>query len=156
MDKKYLIGEVARMTGSTVKTIRYYDEIGLIKPSEYTDGGHRLYTADDIWRLELITTLRYLDFGIDEIHQLIAGELTVEKALAWQIESLETQANTIASMISVLRQAQEHGNDSLQYIHDLVNARAINAESRRQFIADRVEEAHLFEGILEEWRDPLL
>lgn len=156
MDKKYLIGEVAKMTGSTVKTIRYYDEIGLLKPTEYTEGGHRLYSVDDIWRLELINTLRYLDFGIDEIHQLIAGELTVEKALAWQIESLETQANTLANMISILRQAEAHGDDSLHYIHDLVNARTINIENRKQFIADKVEEANLFEGIPSEWRDPLL
>lgn len=156
LDKKYPIGEVAKMTRSTVKTIRYYDEIGLLKPTDYTEGGHRLYSADDIWRLELVTTLRYLDFGIDEIYQLMAGELTVEKALAWQIESLETQANTIANMIAILRQAEAHGDDSLRYIHDLVNARKVNAEKRRQFITAKVEEAHLFEGVLSEWRDPLL
>ncbi|WP_256872378.1 MerR family transcriptional regulator [Paenibacillus sp. 79R4] len=156
MDKKYPIGEVAKLTGSTVKTIRYYDEIGLLKPTAYTEGGHRLYSSDDIWRLELIATLRYLDFGIDEIHQLMAGELTVEKALAWQIESLEIQANTLVNMIAILRQAEAHGEDSLRYIHDLVNARTVNAENRRQFITDKVEEAHLFEGILSEWRDPLL
>ncbi|HEY4389753.1 MAG TPA: MerR family DNA-binding transcriptional regulator [Paenibacillus sp.] len=39
MNKKYLIGEVAKMTGSSVKTIRYYDEIELLKPTEYTEGG---------------------------------------------------------------------------------------------------------------------
>ncbi|WP_019419849.1 MerR family DNA-binding transcriptional regulator [Paenibacillus sp. OSY-SE] len=44
----YSIGEAAKMIGSTVKTVRYYDEIGLLKPTNYTEGGHRLYTTEDI------------------------------------------------------------------------------------------------------------
>lgn len=75
-DRTYSIGEAAALIGSTVKTVRYYDEIGLLKPTSYTEGGHRLYTPEDIWRLELITTLRYLDCGIDEISPIISGRHT--------------------------------------------------------------------------------
>jgi DNA-binding transcriptional MerR regulator len=156
LDKTYAIGEVAKMTGTTVKTVRYYSEIGLLKPTGYTEGGHRLYTSEDIWRLELITTLRYLDFGIEEINQMISGEITMAKALDWQIESLETQANTIANMISILRQAKEQEADSLRYIYDLVHTRTINTEKRKQFITEKVEESKLFEGIPAEWRGSLL
>lgn len=72
-DGTYSIGEVAKMIGSTIKTVRYYDEIGLVKPTSYTEGGHRLYTTEDIWCLELIASLRYLDFGIEEISQVISS-----------------------------------------------------------------------------------
>ncbi|WP_228101472.1 MerR family transcriptional regulator [Paenibacillus donghaensis] len=156
MDKTYSIGETSKMTGTNAKTIRYYDEIGLIKPAGHTEGGHRLYTTEDMWRLELIATLRYLDFGIDEIRQIISEGISVEKALDWQIESLETQANTITNMISILRQAKERKGDSLRYIHDLVNTRTIDTEKRQQFIAEKVEESKLFEDIPADWRGSLL
>ncbi|MFF2886002.1 MerR family transcriptional regulator [Paenibacillus sp. NPDC057967] len=152
----YSIGEAARMIGSTIKTVRYYDEVGLVKPACYTEGGHRLYSTEDLWRLELITTLRYLDFGIDEIRHLISGELSVDKALDWQIDSLETQANTLTNMIAILREAKQHQGDSLRYIHKLVNERTINSEKRKQFIADKVETTRVLDGIPEEWRDSLL
>lgn len=48
-----------------------------------------MYTPEDISRLRLITTLRYLDFGIEEIRQVMAGEIQHTTALDWQIEALE-------------------------------------------------------------------
>ncbi|RAV19283.1 MerR family transcriptional regulator [Paenibacillus contaminans] len=155
-ERTYSIGEAAKMIGSTIKTVRYYDEIGLVKPAGYTEGGHRLYTMEDLWRLELVTTLRYLDFGIDEISQVISGEIPVDKALDWQIESLETQAATLTNMISILRQAKKHQGDSLRYIYDLVNARTTNSEKRSRFISEKVEASNFFDGVPEEWRGSLL
>ncbi len=152
----FSIGEVAKMIGSKVRTVRYYDEIGLVKPTSYTEGGHRLYTTEDIWRLELTTTLRYLDFGIDEISQLISGELPVEKALDWQIESLATQVSALTNMISILRQAKQQQGDSLRYMYDLIHEKALNMEKRKQFISEKVETFHIFDGVPSEWRDPML
>jgi hypothetical protein len=63
----YPIGQVAKIIGAKVRMIRYYNEIGLVKPKSHTEGGNRLYSTADIWRLELTATLRYLDFGIEEI-----------------------------------------------------------------------------------------
>ncbi|MFD0713053.1 MerR family transcriptional regulator [Paenibacillus sp. GCM10027626] len=152
----YSIGEAAKMIGSTIKTVRYYDEIGLVKPTSYTEGGHRLYTTEDLWRLELITTLRYLDFGIDEISQMISGEIPIDKALDWQIESLTTQVSTLTNMISILQQAKQHQGDSLRYIYDLVHARTTDSEKRKQFITEKVEASKFLEGVPEEWRGSLL
>ncbi|MFW5435769.1 MerR family transcriptional regulator [Paenibacillus apiarius] len=143
-DRTYSIGEAAALIGSTVKTVRYYDEIGLLKPTSYTEGGHRLYTPEDIWRLELITTLRYLDFGIDEISPIISGDIPVDKALDWQIESLEAQASTLMNMISILRQAKEHEGDSLRYIYDLVKTRVINPEKRTQYSEQSINKEGFF------------
>ncbi|WP_336635663.1 MerR family transcriptional regulator [Lysinibacillus fusiformis] len=153
MEEKYTIGETAKIIGSTIKTVRYYDEIGLLKPTSYTDGGHRLYTVKDIWRLEMITNLRYLDFGIDDISKMISEEISVTRTLDWQIESMETQVNTLMDMISILRQAKEHNGDSLQCIHDLVNARTIKAENKKQFIDKKVQEIQFLNGIPKEWKD---
>jgi len=152
----YSIGETASMIGSTVKTVRYYDEIGLVTPSSYTEGGHRLYTNEDIRQLQLITTLRYLDFEISEISKMVTGEIEVDKALAWQIDSLETQVHTLTNMISILQQAREHQGDSLRYISDQVHSRTVSPKKRSQFLAEKLDASKLFEGIPAEWRSSLL
>ncbi|MGG3308032.1 MerR family transcriptional regulator [Paenibacillus lautus] len=155
-DETYSIGQVAALLGSTVKTVRYYDKIGLLKPSNYTEGGHRLYAKDDIWRLQLITTLRFLDFEIDDIRRLIAGEIEIASALDWQIESLEAQVSTLTSMISILRQAKTHDEDSLDYIQDLVKTRTTNSEKRNQFMMDKLEDSKFLDGVPQEWRRSFL
>lgn len=65
------IGQLARMAATKVQTIRYYEEIGLISPFQRTEGGHRLYSAEDSHRLKFIRHARELGFGIAEIRELL-------------------------------------------------------------------------------------
>jgi DNA-binding transcriptional MerR regulator len=64
-------GDLARATGNTVRTIRFYEEEGLLKPSVVSDGGHRRYTDDDLERLQLITDLRELGLSLCEIRSVL-------------------------------------------------------------------------------------
>jgi DNA-binding transcriptional MerR regulator len=61
------VGELARRTGLTIRTLHHYDEIGLLKPSLHTEAGHRLYTDRDVARLQQVLSLRELGFGLEEI-----------------------------------------------------------------------------------------
>src|SRR3990170_1630005 len=61
------VGELAKRTGVSVRTLHYYEEIGLLTPSGRSKAGHRLYGADDIVRLQQIRSLRQLGFSLDEI-----------------------------------------------------------------------------------------
>src|SRR5688572_11231614 len=61
------VGELARRTGLTIRTLHHYDEIGLLRPSLHTEAGHRLYTARDIARLQQIVSLRQLGFSLEEV-----------------------------------------------------------------------------------------
>jgi DNA-binding transcriptional MerR regulator len=61
------VGELARRTGLTVRTLHHYDEIGLVKPSQHTESGHRLYTGHDVARLQQVRSLRQLGFGLEEV-----------------------------------------------------------------------------------------
>jgi DNA-binding transcriptional MerR regulator len=61
------VGELARRTGLTIRTLHHYDDIGLLKPSLHTDAGHRLYTATDLARLQQVLSLRQLGFSLEEI-----------------------------------------------------------------------------------------
>lgn len=61
------VGELAGRTGVSVRTLRYYDEIGLLSPSQRSEGGHRLYTSDDVIRLQRIRSLTQLGFSLREV-----------------------------------------------------------------------------------------
>src|SRR5581483_2685405 len=61
------VGELARRTGLTVRTLHHYDEIGLLRPSLHTDSGHRLYTQGDVARLQQVLSLRQVGFSLEQI-----------------------------------------------------------------------------------------
>jgi MerR family transcriptional regulator, copper efflux regulator len=65
------IGEVAARTELSIKTIRHYDEVGLVVPSARSAGGFRLYTADDVNRLLAIRRMKPLGFSLDEMRELL-------------------------------------------------------------------------------------
>lgn len=61
------VGELAKRTRLTVRTLHHYDDIGLLKPSLHSESGHRLYTAGDVARLHQVISLRQLGFSLEEI-----------------------------------------------------------------------------------------
>ncbi|MFD3688881.1 MerR family transcriptional regulator [Nocardiopsis sp. NPDC058631] len=65
------IGEVAERTGLSLRTIRYYGEVGLVEPSARSRGGFRLYTEQDVDRLQLIKRMKPLDFSLEETRELL-------------------------------------------------------------------------------------
>jgi len=65
------IGEVAEQTGLSLRTIRYYEEVGLVSPSSRTAGGFRLYTETDVARLRLVRRMKPLEFSLDEMKDLL-------------------------------------------------------------------------------------
>lgn len=67
------IGEVAERTGLSLRTIRYYEEVGLVIPSARSHGGFRLYTESDIARLMLVKRMKPLDFSLEEMRDLLTA-----------------------------------------------------------------------------------
>ena len=65
----YQIKQMSDMTSVTVRTLQYYDEIGLVKPSHRSAAGYRLYSDDDILVLHKITTLKFFGFTLQQIKQ---------------------------------------------------------------------------------------
>ena len=70
-DRHIQIGEVADRTDLSIKTIRHYDDVGLVTPSERSAGGFRLYTEADVQRLLVIRRMKPLGFTLDEMRQLL-------------------------------------------------------------------------------------
>lgn len=97
------VGELARRSGLTVRTLHHWDEIGLLRPSRHTAAGHRLYEKKDVARLHRIRSLRFLGFGLEEIARLLERP---ERHLAVLVRSrlnhLEAQIELAQSLKSKL------------------------------------------------------
>ncbi|MGC5324217.1 MerR family transcriptional regulator [Brevibacillus sp. SYSU BS000544] len=74
MKTTWKVGELAKLTGLTIRTLRYYDQIGLFSPSGYSDSGHRLYNEEDLSRLHQILALKELNLSLDEVKSVLLGE----------------------------------------------------------------------------------
>jgi len=70
-EQMHQIGEAADVVGLSLRTIRHYEEVGLVPPSGRTTGGFRLYTDTDIERLRLVKHMKPLDFSLDELRQIL-------------------------------------------------------------------------------------
>lgn len=84
------IGEVADTVGLSLRTIRHYEEVGLVPPSGRSAGGFRLYTDEDIDRLRLVKHMKPLDFSLEEMRDL----LQARDRLAAGIDDPEERART--------------------------------------------------------------
>jgi len=102
-NKALSVHEVAELTGITNRTLHYYDEIGLLKPSIVTEAKYRLYTNDDLARLQEILFYREVGFALKEISTLMAAEMyTREEALKRQIQILEAKKERIGALIELV------------------------------------------------------
>jgi DNA-binding transcriptional MerR regulator len=90
------VGELARRTRLTIRTLHHYDEIGLLRPSLHTESGHRLYTAGDVARLQQVLSLRQFGFPLEEIRDCLnrpdfSPVELIERHLARLREQVELQ-----------------------------------------------------------------
>lgn len=99
----YTAGQFAKKANVTIRTIRYYDTKGLLKPSSVNDAGYRLYTDDDYAKLQRILTLKYLGFSLEEISISIMNEGGID----WLKESLDTQMKIVKDKINHMFLIQE-------------------------------------------------
>lgn len=67
----FQIGEAAERTGLSLRTVRYYEEVGLTVPSQRSEGGFRLYCEDDVQRLLLVKRMKPLGLSLDEMRELL-------------------------------------------------------------------------------------
>ncbi|MDF3300172.1 MerR family transcriptional regulator [Streptomyces tropicalis] len=110
------IAKVARMSGVTARTLRYYDEIGLLAPARIGAGGHRYYGEHQLLLLQQVLVLRALGVGLPEIGRILADEVdTVEalhghhQRLLAERDRLDTLAATVSRTIAEMEQSRKDG-----------------------------------------------
>ena len=99
----FTVGELAKLTGITVRTLHHYDQIGLVQPSDRSRAGYRLYADGDVLRLQQVLLYRELDIPLDEIPAAIADP---QQSLAKHREVLLAKRARIDAMLSALDVAQ--------------------------------------------------
>lgn len=113
------VGEAARMAGLPAKTIRYYEEIGLIRPDR-AGNGYRAYSGDDIHRLAFLKRARALGFSIEDCRQLMAlyqdrgrASADVREIAAAHVEAIEEKLRELQAMRATLQKLIHacHGDD---------------------------------------------
>ena len=98
----FTVNEVSKIAGISIRTLQYYDKIGLLPPSGFTDSGYRLYNEDSLERLQTILLFRELEFPLKEIKKIIENpDFDKEKALSEQIKLLKLRREQIDSLISL-------------------------------------------------------
>lgn len=104
------VKEVSKLTGVSVRTLHHYDAIGLLKPSQVTQAGYRLYDDAALARLQTILLLRTLQFPLKEIREILDRPgFDPADALAQQIELLELQRKHLDGLIAHARRIQSTG-----------------------------------------------
>lgn len=98
------VNEVSRLTGVSIRALRYYDSIGLLKPQKYTESGYRLYDDTALERLQQILLFKELEFPLKEIKEIIdAPTFDRSKALEQQIELLTMKKEHLENLINFAR-----------------------------------------------------
>lgn len=104
------VKEVSRITGVSVRTLHHYDAIGLLKPTQVTDAGYRLYDDTALARLQTILLLRELQFPLKEIREILdSPDFDPVAALEQQIKLLELRREHLDNLISHARTLQKNG-----------------------------------------------
>lgn len=99
MNEVYSIGKLAKISNITVRTLRYYDEIGLLNPSNKTAGGHRYYTDQDITKLQQIITLKELGLQLETIQEFIKNkEMELRELLQLRLKMIRVEREKIDQM----------------------------------------------------------
>lgn len=98
------VNEVSKLTGVSIRTLQYYDKIGLLKPTKYTESGYRLYDDTALEKLQQILLFRELEFPLKEIKEIISREdFDKNKALEQQITLLTLKKERLENLINFAR-----------------------------------------------------
>jgi DNA-binding transcriptional MerR regulator len=96
--EQWKIGELARVAGVTVRALHHYDSVGLLRPSERTGGGHRLYSAADVERLYRLLALRGVGLPLEEIGPLLDREDGLADTVRRHLGRVEQQLGALEEL----------------------------------------------------------
>lgn len=123
---KYTTGEIAKLAGVTVRTVQYYDSRGILMPSDFSEGGRRLYTEDDFKKLKMICFLREMGIPINSISEILSASnaekvigLLLEEQLFVLKEEIAEKEKQRDTIIGMQRELKDVKNFSLENLNDI-------------------------------------
>ena len=111
------VNEVSKLTGVSIRTLQYYDKIGLLHPAKYTEAGYRLYDDTALETLQQILLFRELEFPLKDIKEIISSpDFDRRKALEQQIELLTLKKEHIENLIDLAKGIKLLGVKKLNFV----------------------------------------
>uniref|UniRef100_UPI0034DF5330 MerR family transcriptional regulator n=1 Tax=Streptomyces flavofungini TaxID=68200 RepID=UPI0034DF5330 len=143
-DTLYSIGELARRTGLTVKTIRFWSDSGIVTPTQRTPAGYRRYGTGAVARLDLVRTLREIGLDLPTIRRVVDREVPLADVAAAHAEALDVQIHTLRLRRAVLTAVARRGasTEELALMHRLAK---LSEDERSRLIDDFL--GTVFEGL---------
>jgi DNA-binding transcriptional MerR regulator len=139
----YTIEQVAARTGLTKRTLRYYEEIGLLPPAGRTEGNYRRYTDEDIERLERIKKLRdLLGFSLNDIRALLEAddERVQLKATYQQLTTTEQKLDHLDRVDALIRRQLELVEKKLEGLEQMRSALVARLQSHERFRSELLQQ----------------
>ena len=115
MRNYYKTGEFAKLANVTERTLRYYDKIGLLKPSSILSNGYRQYTDSDLLKLQKILSLKHLGFSIEEIFPIVLEDQNLKESFKMQIDLIDSRIKHMTAI-----------KDSMESIISTINNKNID------------------------------
>ena len=143
---RFQIGEVAERTGVTHRTLRFYEERGLVEPPERMEGGFRLYTQDDIARIEYIKRLQdLLGFTLAEIKEMVESEDLQKQIIATfrpdrELPARQRRTERIIAALEVQLEVVERKIDQLSDLRKELRGKLKRMNKRRDEILEAMNE----------------
>lgn len=158
----FRVGELAKRTGVSVRTLHHYDAIGLLTPSHRSESRYRLYDREDVVRLQEIKSLRQLGFSLEEIRDLLAARrLTplgvVEMHLQRVREQMELQRQLLGRLESIAEQLRAAetptADEMMRTIEAMTMFEKYFTEDQRQTLKERGDKLgpEAIKAVEEEW-----
>ncbi|KAA3643483.1 MAG: MerR family transcriptional regulator [Chloroflexi bacterium] len=111
----YAVKQLAELAGVSVRTLHYYDEIGLLEPSSYGGNGYRQYNEEALFRLQQILFYRELDFSLSDIAKVIEQpDFDVLESLQLHKELLQGEAKRLSTLIQTIDKTIQHMKGKLE------------------------------------------
>ena len=131
----FTVNEVSKTSGLSILTLQYYDKIGLLPPSGFTDSGYRLYNEDSLEKLQTILLFRELEFPLKEIKKIVENpDFDREKALSEQIKLLKLRREQIDSLISLAEKLKNKEEKILDFsAFDKTKLKEYEAEAKEKW-----------------------
>ncbi|MDG4766169.1 MerR family transcriptional regulator [Solwaraspora sp. WMMD406] len=138
------IGQLARRTGLSVRTIRFWSDQDVITPAGRSAAGYRLYDVAAVARLDLVHTLRQLGLDLDTVRQVLRRQTSVADVAKVHAAALDTEIRALQVRRAVLRSIAERDSttEELRLMHKLAN---LTAQQRQRLIDDFVTQT--FDGV---------
>lgn len=131
------IGELARRTGLTVRTLRFYADAGVLPEASRSESGYRMFGPDAVARARLLRTLRELGVGLEDIRRVLAAEVSLPEIADRHARALDAQIRTLRLQRAVLRAvATSTDTEELERMTDLTG---MTTDERRRILDDYLD-----------------